>query len=61
MSDWCDLFTRAAGQPVDAPAVAAAIVQSPAAPTGPMARRASWRCPNPRDCGDPTCDGRCGY
>jgi len=21
----------------------------------------NWRCPNPRDCGDPTCDGQCGY
>lgn len=19
------------------------------------------RCPNPRDCGDPTCDGQCGH
>jgi len=27
----------------------------------PPKRRANWRCPNPRDCGDPTCDGNCGY
>lgn len=26
----------------------------------PSAPRRS-RCPNPRDCGDPTCDGSCGY
>ena len=25
------------------------------------ARARNWRCPNPRDCGDPTCDGNCGY
>ncbi len=25
------------------------------------ARAANWRCPNKRDCGDPTCDGNCGY
>ena len=25
------------------------------------ARPANWRCRNPRDCGDPTCDGSCGY
>jgi hypothetical protein len=28
----------------------------------PSAKRAAnYRCPNPRDCGDPTCDGGCGY
>jgi len=25
----------------------------------PVVRNA--RCPNPRDCGDPCCDGSCGY
>jgi hypothetical protein len=25
------------------------------------ARARNWRCPNPRDCGDPCCDGNCGY
>jgi hypothetical protein len=25
------------------------------------AARANSRCPNPRDCGDPSCDGNCGY
>ena len=38
------------------------------APASPRAAYAgnyqtSWRsrCPNPRDCGDPCCDGDCGY
>jgi hypothetical protein len=30
-------------------------------PAAVRARAANWRCPNPRDCGDPTCDGSCGY
>lgn len=25
------------------------------------APKSASRCPNPRDCGDPTCDGSCGY
>lgn len=29
--------------------------------SAPLVRRSNWRCPNPRDCGDPTCDGSCGY
>ena len=34
--------------------------QALAAP--PVARRVvKTRCPNPRDCGDPGCDGSCGY
>lgn len=32
-----------------------------AAPAPRPARARNWRCPNPRDCGDPTCDGSCGY
>ena len=44
------------------PARHTACVASPAVTTAPSARRASnYRCPNPRDCGDPTCDGSCGY
>lgn len=30
-------------------------------PPAVRARAANWRCPNPRHCGDPTCDGSCGY
>jgi hypothetical protein len=30
-------------------------------PVAVIARRANSRCPNPRNCGDPTCDGSCGY
>ncbi len=48
----------AAKHGVKAPAPAPA----PAAPAAGRPRRAAnWRCPNPRDCGDPTCDGLCGY
>ena len=43
-------------------------VLADAAPASPRAAYASnyqasrrSRCPNPRDCGDPSCDGDCGY
>lgn len=40
----------------------APVATAPAAtPNTAPARRANWRCPNPRDCGDPTCKGDCGY
>jgi hypothetical protein len=35
---------------------------SPALAQAPRTvRAANSRCHNPRDCGDPTCDGDCGY
>jgi hypothetical protein len=35
---------------------------APVAATAPRAaRRANWRCTNPSSCGDPCCDGQCGY
>jgi hypothetical protein len=36
-----------------------AATPAPVAAPRPMARRS--RCTNPRDCGDPTCGGDCGY
>lgn len=38
-----------------------ACVGAPVAAAAPSARRSNYRCPNPRDCGDPCCDGSCGY
>ena len=34
---------------------------APEAPAAAPKRAANWRCPNPSDCGDPSCDGKCGY
>lgn len=42
----------------DVPAEKAAAARA-LLPAKPVARNS--RCPNPRDCGDPACDGTCGY
>jgi len=46
---------------VTVPYVSAAKRAAAATGTRPARRASNYRCPNPRDCGDPTCDGSCGY
>jgi len=43
----------------DVPTANAAAARSLVTPAKPVARKS--RCPNPSDCGDPTCNGGCGY
>ena len=49
------------GAPARHTACQAAPASSAASPAPRAARRSNYRCPNPRDCGDPCCDGNCGY
>ena len=51
---------RAQGWDVPADKADAARALLPAVAAKP-ARARNWRCPNPSDCGDPTCDGNCCY